>query len=525
MHNQSFTKTRRKSKRVCLARHMHALFAAALLAHRPHDEVASLAATADGRIVFAVVRSILYASGDGGDTWKLSNRGLPQLSAGYDKRYVPSTTIVLSSTFAEDLSAFLEMKSCDGAHSGLFATRDGGLNWFELENAPAIDPRARAAVAISTNFANDQTLLLAGADGMLHRSADAGRSFQPVGQLDCTVLKAVQRAFFCGSVDGGLFWSGASGTAWSQVLLSAGNGTDVTSMEEISSPIPSIPLVKEQEVVLLVSTTTHVYVTKFGRDTGALMLYRSILTADGVPTSTGYIGSSIFVVEQAHKRAGLVKVSADGGNSWSDQGADGLHRHMQDIVYDTPSFNLFTSCPQGNRAFLASFTGVYRRDGDGAWVNLETIAQIITSLSVGDDSDGLLSVSVCTMAGGCFSTRFNPSTVLPPLGLPSSTVRKWLPPLPDQFGFDQYNIAVHSPTFAHDGVIIRASSTAHKLFRSDDWGVTWTFVPTKRMKPHYPMVRTAAPLPRYPHPIYHVVTGTGRTLGGPHDCVLALLRF
>jgi len=481
----------RTSAREAAATPMHALLAVALLAHRPHDDVASLAGTADGRILFAAVRSILYASGDGGETWKLSNRGLPMISSGYDKRFVPSTTVILSPTFTEDLTAVFEVKYFNLTRSGLFATRDGGLNWFQMENAPGSDPRARMAIAMSSHFAQDHVMLIAGEEYMLYRSVDSGRSFQPVEKLGCTALKAVERAMFCGTVEGGLYWTGTGGASWREVPLASENGTEVTSLVELPGPIPGVPAASSYEVTLLVSTITSVLIANIGRDTGTLTWQKRVLDTTGLAISTGYIGNAIYVVEQSHKKPGLVKVSRDGGSSWAEDGAVGLHRHSQDVIYDTPSFNLFTSCPQANRAYLASFTGIYRREGNGPWVHLETIAQIITTLSVGAENDGLLSLNVCTMAGGCFDTNFDPRLIdsLPPDGLPSHTIRRWDTALgPGKYISDQYNMAKHSPNYANDGILLRSSSTGHMVIRSEDFGFTWSRISTPLIQSRHPMV-------------------------------------
>ena len=61
------------------------------------------------------------------------------------------------------------------------------------------------------------------------------------------------------------------------------------------------------------------------------------------------------------------------------------HRHEQDILYDQPSYSHLAVSRDGERAYLGSFAGLYRRDGRGPWVYLETITQLITSLAVGAD--------------------------------------------------------------------------------------------------------------------------------------------
>ncbi|EOD05446.1 hypothetical protein EMIHUDRAFT_199192 [Emiliania huxleyi CCMP1516] len=100
----------------------------------------------------------------------------------------------------------------------------------------------------------------------------------------------------------------------------------------------------------------------------------------------------MVVLEQSNKNAGRGRDDDDdhpGVAAWLEGGI-GLHRrHHDDILYDQPSYSHLAVSRDGERAYLGSFAGLYRRDGRGPWVYLETITQLITSLAVGADRGAL----------------------------------------------------------------------------------------------------------------------------------------
>lgn len=101
---------------------------------------------------FDATRARLLVSSDGGRTW--------------GERTPPASVIDLAvdPANAQHLIASTE--------AGLFASRDGGRRWRPLS-------RDRVGLLAWT----DQGLVLVDGSGAAHRSSDAGRSFEPVGEI------------------------------------------------------------------------------------------------------------------------------------------------------------------------------------------------------------------------------------------------------------------------------------------------------------------------------------------------------
>jgi hypothetical protein len=94
--------------------------------HRPHDSVAAMAVSRDGRTVFATVRRFLLRSTDSGRTWRWSAFGLYLHQFNSDD----STRVFLSPTFARDATVYVH------AVNGVSKSVDGGNVWVLQPNSP-----------------------------------------------------------------------------------------------------------------------------------------------------------------------------------------------------------------------------------------------------------------------------------------------------------------------------------------------------------------------------------------------------
>ncbi len=120
-------------------------------AGQPFDQASLWLGTADGRVVKV-----------GDLEWSAADTGLPsQLDA-----------IVLSPAFAQDGAAFVA-----GKESGVWASADGGQTWRDMGFPARETGIGRMHLAISPDFANDRTVFAA-TSSQLYRSTDGGGVWQ-----------------------------------------------------------------------------------------------------------------------------------------------------------------------------------------------------------------------------------------------------------------------------------------------------------------------------------------------------------
>lgn len=110
----------------------------------------------------------VFRSVDGGDTWV--DLGLI-LSGGYAAR-----ALAISPNYANDQTIFVGMgKSWDWYNGGVYRSIDGGNAWSPVNNG--LSYKEVWALAISPNYAVDQTVLVTVWHGAIHRSTNGGNSW------------------------------------------------------------------------------------------------------------------------------------------------------------------------------------------------------------------------------------------------------------------------------------------------------------------------------------------------------------
>jgi len=159
------------------------------------------------QVTLAATGAGLYRSTDGGQTWRLITAGM----------WDPSLLVVefVRSNRPGELCAFA---ATEGGR--LFTTVDGGQIWHEVVNWAGLG--TATALAISPNFAQDQTLFVATDEGIF-RSQDGGQSWESstFGLLDLEVLClacapdfAQSEVLWAGTARGGFFRSRNAGRSW-----------------------------------------------------------------------------------------------------------------------------------------------------------------------------------------------------------------------------------------------------------------------------------------------------------------------
>lgn len=140
----------------------------------------------DQTLAIATYVGELYISHDAGETWQAINDGLhlPRFTRNFKPLKIKQGDqdprrffdIALSSNYAEDNTLFSSI-----LYTKILRSGDGGQSWA-IEQ---LDKEVRGvSLAVSPNFAADKTVFSANQKGLFFRSQDGGKQFKQVGQLD-----------------------------------------------------------------------------------------------------------------------------------------------------------------------------------------------------------------------------------------------------------------------------------------------------------------------------------------------------
>lgn len=158
----------------------------------PTDYVTALQISPDfenDHTVFAGIRgSGIYVTRDGGKTWNEANSGFESSQATVKttalnyindpplQRAINDVALVISPDFDEDATLFASLSA------GLFYSVDAGVSWRKLDVEEPLAHVPLTAIAISPDFARDNTILAGYKGHGLLRSTDRGQTFHPVSK-------------------------------------------------------------------------------------------------------------------------------------------------------------------------------------------------------------------------------------------------------------------------------------------------------------------------------------------------------
>ncbi len=389
-------------------------------AHVPHDVVSALALSpsyADDNTVFAVARTNLLRSTDGGQNWSRLTRGLP----------VAATTITISPRFALDGVVWV------GSGGGVYRSEDRGSTWSTTRLKRPIkqlvsSPRSAGVV------------LALGKGGALFQTTDGGGKWKRV------VLPKV----------------GVSKVHWSRGLLLAGSSSGETfrsfdggkTWVRFAQQVPGGPRIN---AIVAVSRQR----TLLGTDAGLF-----VVSSKGAPAAVT-VGVSeeaitgLAVLDEPGAPALLATTyhaavfkSTDGGSSWH-RFDDGLTTDPQSVIERVPDFSHIATAA-GGAVMVGSFTGVFEsRDFGRTWQKRYALpSSIIVGLTVGSGSGGSDTVALATYGGGIRSKVMDSST--------------WQRSVPNA----RLGAIASSPAFAQDHVML--TGTFDRVLRSSDGGSSWS---------------------------------------------------
>ncbi|MEA5510295.1 YCF48-related protein [Crocosphaera sp. UHCC 0190] len=112
----------------------------------------------------------IFRSQDGGKTWKKHSEGLTKSYQADEKQFSAPhfNEIRISSNFAQDKTLFL------AGFNGLFKSTNGGETWQESNS---LSPHIVIGIAVSPNYNKDSTLAIIDYVGTAHISYDAGKTW------------------------------------------------------------------------------------------------------------------------------------------------------------------------------------------------------------------------------------------------------------------------------------------------------------------------------------------------------------
>jgi DNA-binding beta-propeller fold protein YncE/photosystem II stability/assembly factor-like uncharacterized protein len=415
----------------------------------------------DGR-AFAAFRGLgLLRTADGGHTWEAANAGLLYENAAF-------TALTLSPSFAQNrtLYALLAWWAEGSERSRLYRSIDGGDSWQGLQAGLPSESRFTAM-----SLLDDDSLLLGNENGGIDRvatddpawTAVVGREgmAQPyevdVNALAISPNYAQDQTIYAGSAAAGVFLSTDGGLHWQETGFPA-RGSDPDLFHLVLSP--DYP----QGRTLFATAGWRPYRSTDGGNTWQVLGrgLPAVFPISALAISPAY-GQDRTVYAGGNYLVPRIFVSTDGGESWQASGqrlpesSSGV-----DAIAFSPGYAINRtarlSSPKSAYAWLKN-RGLYRStDGGTSWEQVFEEEWSVQSLALSPrfSTDGMLFVGVLfgqlyqSLDGGFTWQDLN-------AGLPAGTV--WVRAL------------VLSPDFERDGTLFAGLDRG--VIKSTDGGRTW----------------------------------------------------
>lgn len=430
------------------------LFPAAILAHQPHDPITLVAVSpnfAQDKTVFIAtaetsVNMDLYLalkSTDGGITWEVMP--VPNVQA---------SAMAVSPDYANDQTLFIST-----AGKGILRSTDGGASWRPCSLATGA---LLWNVTVSPNFAQDDTVFAANIDSEIYRSTNRGRSWillrdfknysdKKIRALVVSPAYEEDHTLFLGTAGDGVFRSITGGLSW-RPLLSGMMSLDITSLA-------LSPAYQTDQELFAGTLTGGVF---WSTDGGSSWASRSdgITTSDIIALALHSNYPQDLTVFATTRSEGVFK-STDGGLRWDPAGSIPRElTHQYEIHYIAIAMS--PNYDSDHAVFLGMFEGLWvSRDGGASWKYADVIpARLVRGLAFSPNYHNDRTVIMSTYGAGILRSTD---------GGGSWTTKNMLlsDVYPDFIGF--------SPNYANDQIII--TGVPRGLERSTDgaetWGIHW----------------------------------------------------
>ena len=419
-------------------------------AHAPHDDVSDIAlspAYAEDPTAFAIIRSKLLRSTDGGRTWSEIVRGL-----GNETQVLARIAIAPSDAGV----AYLTTHS-----DGVLKSEDGGTSWRPTGRGIVNTPLQ--AIAVSPT--SPDIVLAAGAIGGLFRTSNGGATWSAVDgfpRVGSLAFLADGSRILVGDAQGRITASGDGGVTWDRALTLA-PGDAVTTIAAGTTP-------DARDTVFAATAAGRVLQSDDGG--------RSFTPLDaGLPAeevrslelSPQYAEDTTLWASTWH--SGVFQ-STDEGKTWEPM-ADGLTTDPQADDVGVPQFRTVAAAinHSGRRVlFVGGFDGLFRHDqGRDMWESVETLVDYVVGLAVSPDFANDGTVAITTYVKGAFVSDDGGTTwQFANDGLTVDDVgagNKFAP-------LRRLHNVVYSPDYANDHTIFSANWV--RVVKSIDGGASWT---------------------------------------------------
>jgi len=341
-------------------------------AHTPHDDVGAIALSpefAADRTIFALVRSCLFVSHDGGKRWQRLSRGLGT---------APIRDIAVTAGFASDGVVYA------AGYDGPYRSNDGGRSWSRIGGADA--PVRLVAVHTSPN-ADEHDVVVVDMDGCMFRSNDGGAAWFSRAAHDPLVAALAWRAheLMVVTPEGGCVSSTDRGATWME-------------WGRLPDGVMATALAPDDDgEAWLVGTEAHGVLRAFGEP-----LEFEVVDAQ----LRGGRVNSLVHVGAGDERVLLASTWRGGPQRFDAAAADfavpdvPLETHAQSERLERPSFGAAEA--DANDVFLATFCGlVHSSDGGRTWSELETLPRhLVMALDVVPLGPDAVALALSTYGAG-----------------------------------------------------------------------------------------------------------------------------
>lgn len=359
-------------------------------AHTPHDVIFDVEMSPsfdEDRTAYAIARSYLLKTEDGGASWRRLVRGLDHKS--------PLSSIGVAASDSRVLYAGTK-------GDGVYRSEDEGTSWTKVNgNLPGANV---LALAVSPHAADTVFVTIVGKGGpVVHRTDDGGRSWSQLPDAGRSRVIAFatddDQVIFTGDGGGRVRLSSDGGSTWSVVYGGEGSGG--------IADIAVSPAFSRDRTVYVATREAGALVSTDGGGTFAPL--------DSRMTGTRLVSVMLSPAFEMDSTVWLstwgdgVFTSDDAGATWQPR-SEGLTTNEQADLLDNPQFGaLRTSAGAsgGDRTvFLAGFDGLFRASGSNDWESVETqVSSNIVSVAVSPNYRNDQTLAVATYINGALLSR------------------------------------------------------------------------------------------------------------------------
>jgi photosystem II stability/assembly factor-like uncharacterized protein len=414
-------------------------------AHAPHDDItqvlASPAYTTD-QTAFAISRSVLMRSTDGGVTWT-------QIVNGIDRPRPTRIAVAPSDPRVMYLTA-------PGA--GVYRSRDLGSSW---ERTPTpVEARNIAHLAVSP--ASPNVVFAASTQAGLFRTTNGGDSWTAVGSFGrITAVVFSSTRVVVGDANGAVYGSSDTGSTWAPSTGTA-PGDMITAAGALAPPSTGGGVFAgTQGGRLFRSTDRGASFVEVGSGLPDEQITSIVLSADYATDGTLWLSAW----------NGGVYRSTNRGVTFSRTSV-GLTTDPQAAEVGRPQFGGVTAARSHGGAqvlFVAGFDGLFRSDDRGnSWRQIQTQTEYVVGLDVSPDYEEDATAIVTSYVKGAYVTNDGGATWLERnvgLGSPSGTFAP----------VSRLHNVHFSPNYSADGTIFSATSSI--MLKSSDRAASWNRIP------------------------------------------------